>query len=133
MFKKNLNQCQVIKNCAIISFPNLNIMLRTILVFIGAWLLDNKNVIKAKAHPKVKCYFTEIGFRLYRYDCTKMCQRQICSCWNSFMSIQWASSSAPLEFSPKLNQPTISFFFVIPFRLYTDTIRVTSASWNSAT
>jgi hypothetical protein len=67
------------------------------------------------------------------YDCTKTCQRQICCCCDSFMSIQCANSSAPLEFKPKLNQPTISFFFVTPFRLYTATIKVTSASWNSAT
>lgn len=50
----------------------------------------------------------------------------------SRMSCQWAISSGPDEFRPKLNQPTISLRFILRLA-YIDTISVTSFNWNRAT
>lgn len=48
------------------------------------------------------------------------------------MSRQWHISSSPLLLRPSENQPIISFLFMLRL-LYTEIIRVTSGSWNSAT
>ena len=74
----------------------------------------------------------ELNKCVYLYDSTRTCHLQICSPRTSRMSFQCASSSSPELFSPKENQPIISLRFMLRL-LYTDTIRLTSGSWNSAT
>lgn len=74
----------------------------------------------------------ELSKCVYLYDSTRTCHLQICSPLTSRMSFQCASSSSPELLSPRENHPIISLRFMLRL-LYTDTIRLTSGSWNSAT
>lgn len=73
-------------------------------------------------------------------DCTfyhplrfsKVCHLQTCCPLDSFISVQWLSSSSPELLRPKEIHPIISFRFMLRL-LYTDSMSVTSESWNSAT
>lgn len=66
------------------------------------------------------------------HDSSSACHLQTCCPVDSFISVQWLSSSSPELFRPKETQPIISFLFMLRL-LYTDSMRVTSESWNRAT
>lgn len=66
------------------------------------------------------------------YDSSKVCHLQTCCPLDSFISVQWLSSSSPELLRPKEIQPIISFRFMLRL-LYTESMSVTSESWNSAT
>lgn len=66
------------------------------------------------------------------YDSSKVCHLQTCCPLDSFISVQWLSSSSPELLRPKEIQPIISFRFMLRL-LYTDRMSVTSESWNRAT
>uniref|UniRef100_A0A182ML46 WD repeat-containing protein 55 homolog n=1 Tax=Anopheles culicifacies TaxID=139723 RepID=A0A182ML46_9DIPT len=90
----------------------------------------------------VECEVNMHSACVYRIECiddkriesTRTCQRVISSDreLDSRISFQCIISSGPLELSPMLNQPTISLRFMLRFA-YTDTMSVTSFSWNIAT
>lgn len=63
---------------------------------------------------------------------SKACHLHTCCPFDSFISVQWLSSSSPELFRPKEIQPIISFLFMLRL-LYTDSMSVTSESWNRAT
>lgn len=66
------------------------------------------------------------------YDSNNECHRQTCCPFDSFISVQWFSSSSPELLRPNEIQPIISLRFMLRL-LYTDSMSVTSESWNSAT
>lgn len=66
------------------------------------------------------------------HDSSSACHLHTCCPFDSFISVQWLSSSSPELFRPREIQPIISFLFMLRL-LYTDRIRVTSESWNRAT
>lgn len=66
------------------------------------------------------------------YDSSKVCHLHTCCPLDSFISVQWLSSSSPELLRPKDIHPIISFRFMLRL-LYTDNMSVTSESWNSAT
>lgn len=66
------------------------------------------------------------------YDSSKVCHLHTCCPLDSFISVQWLSSSSPELLRPKEIHPIISFRFMLRL-LYTDSMSVTSESWNSAT
>lgn len=65
-------------------------------------------------------------------DSSRACHLHTCCPLDSFIAVQCLSSSSPELFRPKEIQPIISFLFMLRL-LYTDSIRVTSESWNKAT
>lgn len=66
------------------------------------------------------------------HDSSKVCHLHTCRPLDSFISVQWLSSSSPELLRPKEIHPIISFRFMLRL-LYTDSMSVTSESWNSAT
>lgn len=70
--------------------------------------------------------------QLLAQDSSRACHLHTCCPLDSFIAVQCLSSSSPELFRPKEIQPIISFLFMLRL-LYTDSIRVTSESWNKAT